>query len=150
LTAKQWERLEPHLPREKPKRGSPNRDLRRLVNGMLWVDRTGAPWRGLPECYGPWRTVASRFYRWQKGGVWDRVLKALQSTKTPPEGWTGKSSLPGCDHSQSSSTHRRGKRGDPKEEALGCSQGGFSTKVHLRSEGGGKPMVFFLSKGQRN
>jgi transposase len=48
---------------------------------MLWIDRTGAPWRDLPERYGPWRTVASRFYRWQKGGVWDRVLKALQSQK---------------------------------------------------------------------
>ena len=48
---------------------------------MLWIDRTGSPWRDLPEKYGPWRTVASRFYRWQKAGVWDQVLKALQSQK---------------------------------------------------------------------
>ena len=48
---------------------------------MLWIDRTGSPWRDLPECYGPWRTIASRFYRWQKAGVWDRILKALQSQK---------------------------------------------------------------------
>jgi transposase len=46
---------------------------------MLWIDRTGAPWRDLPEKYGLWRTVASRFYRWQKAGVWDQVLKALQT-----------------------------------------------------------------------
>jgi transposase len=46
---------------------------------MLWIDRTGSPWRDLPEKYGPWRTVASRFYRWQKAGVWDRILRALQS-----------------------------------------------------------------------
>ena len=58
--------------------------------------------------------------------------------------------LPGCDHSQGSSAHRRGKRGDPKSEALGYSQGGFSTKIHLRAEGLGKPMVFFVSEGQRN
>ena len=58
--------------------------------------------------------------------------------------------LPGCDHSQGSSTRRRGKRGDPKSEALGYSQGGFSTKIHLRAEGLGKPMVFYLSEGQRN
>src|SRR5215213_10855992 len=42
---------------------------------MLWIGRTGALWRDLPERYGPWRMVASRFYRWQKAGVWDRVLR---------------------------------------------------------------------------
>jgi hypothetical protein len=48
------------------------------------------------------------------------------------------------------SARSRGKRGDQKEQALGYSQGGFSTKVHIRSEGRGKPMVFYLSEGQRN
>jgi transposase len=81
LTDNQWERLEPHLPPRKPKRGRPNADHRRIINGMLWIDRTGSPWRDLPEKYGPWRTVASRFYRWQKAGVWDRILKGLQSHK---------------------------------------------------------------------
>jgi transposase len=81
LTDEQWERLEPHLPPRKPKRGRPNCDHRRIVNGILWIARTGAPWRDLPEYYGPWRTVASRFYRWQKAGVWDRVLRTLQSRK---------------------------------------------------------------------
>jgi transposase len=81
LTDKQWERLEPHLPPKKPKRGRPNTDHRRIINGILWIDRTGAPWRDLPERYGPGRTVASRFYRWRKAGVWERVLKALQRRK---------------------------------------------------------------------
>jgi transposase len=58
--------------------------------------------------------------------------------------------LSGHDHSQGSSARSRGKRGDQKEQALGYSQGGFSTKVHIRSEGRGKPMVFYLSEGQRN
>src|SRR5829696_5530845 len=58
--------------------------------------------------------------------------------------------LPGCDHSYGSSARSRGKRGDNYEQALGYSQGGFSTKVHIRSEGRGKPMVFFVSEGQRN
>jgi len=48
------------------------------VNGLLWVLRTGAPWRDLPERYGPWQTVATRFYRWRKAGVWDRLLAAVQ------------------------------------------------------------------------
>src|SRR3954453_16618506 len=78
LTDKQWERLEPHLPPKKPKRGRPNTDHRRILNGILWIDRTGAPWRDLPERYGPWQTIASRFYRWRAAGVWDRILAAVQ------------------------------------------------------------------------
>jgi transposase len=46
---------------------------------MLWLDRTGAPWRDLPERYGPWATVATRFYRWTKTGLWDKLLSALQA-----------------------------------------------------------------------
>lgn len=45
---------------------------------MLWVLRTGAPWRDLPERYGLWESVASRFYRWSHAGIWDRVLGVLQ------------------------------------------------------------------------
>ncbi len=78
MTNEQWERLKPLLPPQKPKVGRPAEDHRRIINGILWIDRTGAPWRDLPERYGPWRTVASRFYRWQKAGIWDGILKALQ------------------------------------------------------------------------
>src|ERR671919_1458103 len=78
LTNAHWEQLHPLLPPQKPKTGRPAVDHRRVLNGILWIDRTGAPWRDLPERYGPWRTVASRFYRWQKAGTWDRMLKALQ------------------------------------------------------------------------
>jgi transposase len=79
LTDRQWERLEPLLPPERPHTGRPNDDHRRIVNGILWVLRTGAPWRDLPERYGPVGTVSSRFYRWREAGVWDRVLAALQA-----------------------------------------------------------------------
>jgi transposase len=49
-----------------------------VVNGILWILRTGAPWRDLPERYGPWTTVSNRFYRWRKQGIWDKVLAELQ------------------------------------------------------------------------
>ena len=78
LTNEQWERLKPLLPPQKPKVGRLAENHRRIINGILWIDRTGAPWRDLPERYGPWRTVTSRFYRWQKAGIWDGILKALQ------------------------------------------------------------------------
>ena len=79
LTDRQWERLQPLLPPERPRTGRPNDDHRRIVNGILWVLRTGAPWRDLPERYGPVGTVSSRFYRWRQAGVWDRMLAALQA-----------------------------------------------------------------------
>jgi transposase len=78
VTERQWERLEPLLPPEKPATGRPNVDHRRIINGILWRERTGAPWRDLPERYGPWSTVYSRVWRWQKAGVWERVFAAVQ------------------------------------------------------------------------
>ena len=52
---------------------------RLIVEAIVWLDRTGAPWRDLPSQFGPWETVASRFYRWRRQGIWDRVLAALQA-----------------------------------------------------------------------
>ena len=79
VTDEQWRRLEPLLPPEKPRTGRPNHHHRRVVSGMLWIHRTGAPWRDLPERYGPVGTVSSRFDRWCRAGVWDRILSALQA-----------------------------------------------------------------------
>jgi transposase len=79
LTDDQFARLEPLLPPQRPPTGKPNRDHRTILNGILWRLRTGAPWRDLPERYGPWQTVYSRFRRWQARGIWDRVLATLQA-----------------------------------------------------------------------
>jgi transposase len=78
LTDEQWEKLAPLLPAQKPKVGRPAQDHRLILNAIFWIVRTGAPWRDMPERYGSWSTVASRFYRWVKAGVWQRVLEALQ------------------------------------------------------------------------
>jgi transposase len=79
LTDAQWERLRPLLPPQRPATGRPAKDHRAVVNAILWRLKTGAPWRDLPERYGPWQTAYSRFRRWQRAGVWDRVLAALQA-----------------------------------------------------------------------
>lgn len=78
LTDKQWERLKLLLPARK-RTGRPPKDDRQILNGILWVLRTGAPWRDLPERYGRWGTVYSRFYRWQKQGVWDTLFETVQA-----------------------------------------------------------------------
>lgn len=150
LSEKQWERLKRLLPPQKPPTGRPNLDHRIVINGILWIARTGAPWRDLPERYGIWSTVASRFYRWRKAGLWQRVLEALQAQDDAigridwevhfVDGTIVRAHQ-----------HAAGAKGsNPTAEALGRSQGGFSTKVHIRAEGGGKPMTFVLTPGQRH
>ena len=79
LTDAQWERLRPLLPPQRPETGRPGHDHRTILNAIRWRLATGAPWRDLPERYGPWQTVYSRFRRWQRAGVWDRILAALQA-----------------------------------------------------------------------
>jgi transposase len=79
LTDKQWARLEPLLPPQKPWTGRTNHDHRRVINGILWILRTGAPWPDLPERYGPVGTVSSRYYRWRQKGIWDRIFADLQA-----------------------------------------------------------------------
>ena len=78
LTDEAWERLRELLPPEKPATGRPALSHRQVVNGILWVIRTGAPWRDLPERYGKWSTVYSRLQRWRKSGVWEGVWQQLQ------------------------------------------------------------------------
>ena len=79
LSEAEWERLAPLLPPERPKTGRPNKSHRLIVNAISWKLRTGAPWRDLPERYGPWESVYTRFRRWRVAGVWDRVLAAIQA-----------------------------------------------------------------------
>ena len=75
LTDFEWSVIEPVLPMDR--RGPKPRDNRRVLNGIFWVLRTGAPWRDLPERYGPYTTAYNRFNRWRKAGIWDRLMEAV-------------------------------------------------------------------------
>ena len=72
-------KLAPLLPPQRPRMGRPPKDHRLIVEAIVRLDRTGAPWRDLPSQFGPWETVASRSYRWRRQGMWDRVLAALRA-----------------------------------------------------------------------
>lgn len=78
LSDAQWELVAPLLPKGGG-RGRPWHDHRRVLGGMLWVLRTGAPWRDLPEHFGKWKSVHARFARWRADGTWDRLLSHLQA-----------------------------------------------------------------------
>jgi len=89
LTDAAWAVLEPQLPGG-GRRGKPWANHRRVLNGILWKLRTGAPWRDVPACYGPWQTCHSRLVRWQRDGTWDRLLTHVQ-TRADADGavdWT--------------------------------------------------------------
>jgi transposase len=77
LTQAQWERIAPMLPGKDSDPGRTGGDNRLFVNGCLWVLRSGAHWRDLPERYGKWKTLHKRFTRWAKAGVWDAVFASL-------------------------------------------------------------------------
>ena len=81
LTESEWIRIKDMLPPEHPKEGKRGRpakcDNRTALNGMLWIARGGAPWRELPERYGPWQTVYSRFRKWKELGVFEAIFQAL-------------------------------------------------------------------------
>ena len=77
LTDAQWARIGELLPGKASDPGRTAEDNRRFVNAVLWVLRSGAHWHDLPERYGKWKTVHTRFARWAKSGVWEKVFAAL-------------------------------------------------------------------------
>src|SRR5512145_3028606 len=78
LSDEEWEAIAPLVPQRSGAMGRPSRRPREMVNAMLWILRTGAPWRDLPERFGPWQTAYHYFNQWRKAGVFDRILAALQ------------------------------------------------------------------------
>ena len=78
LSDEAWERVQDLLPRARGA-GRPWNDHRRTLNGIFWTLRTGAPWRDLPERYGPWKSVYDRFNRWSKDGTFSGIVKRLQA-----------------------------------------------------------------------
>jgi transposase len=79
LSERQWSRIASLLP-DRNHRGRPGRpweDHRPFIDGVLWVLHTGAPWRDLPECFGPWESVYRRFNQWRRDGTWVRLATSL-------------------------------------------------------------------------
>ena len=83
LLDSEWDRIAEMLPKEHPpegKRGRPTKyDNRSVMNGILWIARSGAPWRELPERYGKWQAVYSRFQKWTEEGILINIFKQLSA-----------------------------------------------------------------------
>ncbi|GAA4606168.1 IS5 family transposase [Actinoallomurus liliacearum] len=162
LTDAQWARLEPLLP--VPTRpGRPSKwTKRQLIDGIRWRVRVGAPWRDVPECYGSWQAVYGLFRRWQRAGVWQRILTGLQARADAAGLITWDVSVDSTiarAHQHAAGARTRleeqneppggGLADEPADHALGRSRGGLTTKLHLSCEQGQKPMSIVVTGGQR-
>lgn len=78
LTDEQWDAVSPLIPRSKARTGRPAKDPRQMLNGIFWILGTGAPWRDLPERFGPFQTVHRYFSHWRRTGVFAAIIEALQ------------------------------------------------------------------------
>lgn len=141
LTDVEWRVIKPLLPNRS--RGVPRVDDRRVLNGIFWVLRSGAPWRDLPERYGPRTTCYNRFVRWRKAGVWDRLMEAIAKA------YDGRVQM--IDTSivrvhQQGATAKRGGR----DHCLGRSRGGLTTKIHALVDAQGRPIKLMLTAGQKS
>jgi transposase len=138
LTDFEWRVIEPLLP-NKP-RGVPRVDDRRVLNGIFWVLRSGAPWRDPPERYGPRTTCFNRLVRWRKAGVWDRLMNAITAAHHDDIQMIDSTSVRA--HQQAATG--KGNR----DHCLGRSRGGLTTKIHAVVDAQGLPIGLGLTAGQ--
>lgn len=129
-----------------------------MIDGVRWRTRAGTPWRDVPERYGSWQSVYGLFRAWQRGGIWARIVESLQQLGD-------EAGLICWDVSVDSTVvrahqHAAGARRDPAgqveppgaepaDHALGRSRGGWTTKLHLASGQGRKPLSTVIAAGHR-
>jgi transposase len=135
-----WARIEFLLPGRAGEHGGVAHDTRLFINAVLFLAKTGLPWRDLPERFGNWDTAYQRYHRWCRTGVWQRVLEHLQD---PDLEWFLLDSTVVRAH-----PHAAGMNTAGHDEALGRSRGGFGTKIHIGVDAVGNPVTFRLSPGQ--
>ncbi len=150
ITDQQWDTIKDLLPGKEGDPGTTAKDNRLFINAIMWIAKTGAPWRDLPERFGNSNSVFVRFNRWCKNGVFARVLEHLRDrdledllNNPDPEVLLLDSTIVRAHQ------HAAGAKGScANAEALGRSRGGFGTKIHVACDGVGKPVRIILTPGQ--
>ena len=140
LTKEQWERIKSLLPPEEMgKRGRPRKDNPIMLSGMLWIVRSGAQWRELPETYGPWQSIYAQFAKWGDDGTLEVVFHTL-STDADMENLNMDST---CVRVHESAN------GEEKtaDKAVGRTKSGWNTRLHAVVDGLGNPLEFRISAG---
>ena len=117
--------------------------LRKFVEAVWYIVRSGCQWRLLPKIYGNYRSIHRRFKKWCEKGIWEELLKYTQEPDVEVHMIDGT-----IVRSHACSAGYKKNSGD--QEALGRSRGGFSTKIHALVDALGNPLKFTLTPGQRN
>jgi transposase len=138
LTDFEWAAIKPFLP-NKP-RGVPRVNDRRVLNGIFWVLRSGAPWRDLPVSYGPRTTCYNRFVRWRRAGVWDRIMNALSADHDAAVQMIDTSIVRVHQHGACVARNKR--------QSMGRSRGGLTCKIHALVDRRGLPIRLALTTGE--
>ena len=139
LSDYEWSVIKPMLP-NKP-RGIPRVDDRRILNGIFWVLRSGAPWRDLPDSYGPPTTCYNRFARWRRSGVWDRIMDAVAAVHDAAVQMIDTSIVRVHQHGACIANNRG--------QHMGRSRGGLTSKIHVVVDGNGLPVELGLTLVRR-
>ncbi len=142
----EWEFFSPFVSETEPRRGRRPRDHRLVLDGVFWIARTGSAWRDLHDHVGKWSSVYRQFRRWTPSGVWDVMLAALNDSGA------GQDSLQMIDSTfVRAHQHAAGAQKKPagaRDQGLGRSRGGFSTKIHLMTNGLDLPVAVVLTGGE--
>ena len=141
ITDQQWAKIAQFLPGKVGDVGRGAIDNRLFINAILWIARSGAPWRNLPERFGPWNSVYRRFRRWAKAHIWENGVRRTTRARFR----LAHDRLNDCGRSP---TRSGSKKSDPASECLGQSVGGWSTKIHATVEASGNSLRILLSVGQ--
>ena len=143
MTDEEWAIFMPFLTTASSRGGRPPKNHRHRLDGILWICRTGAPWRDLPAAFGKWNSVWKQSRRWCESGVWDLLLQALADSG-------GALDMLQMIDSTIIRAHRcaAGKKTEEQNQALGRSRGGFSTKIHVRCNAAGLPIGVASSEGE--
>ncbi|XUP58122.1 IS5 family transposase [Allorhizobium sp. Av2] len=143
----QWERLKPFVPGGRKGKRGPRSDGRRFFDAILWLARSGARWRDLPEDrFGSYQAVKRRYYRWIEQGIFDETFEAVAAD--PDLEWLSIDAT--VIRAQAQAAGGRPKKGGPQAQALGRSRGGFGCKIHAVVDALGLPVRFQLGPGQQN
>ena len=138
LNEYEWAAIKPFLP-NRP-RGVPRVNDRRVLNGIFWVLRSGAPWRDLPDNFGPYTTCYNRFVRWRRTGVWDQLMNALTADHDRAVQMIDTSIVRVHQHGACIAAN--------SEQLMGRSRGGLTTKIHAVVDTGGSPVRLALTTGE--
>ena len=134
----EWAAIKPLLPNKS--RGVPRVNDRRVLNGIFWVLRSGAPWRDLPVCYGPRTTCYNRFVRWRTAGVWGRIMDSLAAAHDAAVQMIDTSIVRVHQHAACIARNRG--------QSKGRSRGGLTSKIHAVVDTNGLPVRLGLTAGE--